>query len=199
MADLEPMFLAEKQPLFEQLSGSVLEISPGAGVNMKLYSSGKVSSVIAVEPNVFVHPILQQHAASVGAPPLEVLNASAANMSSVPTNSVDFVVSSHAMCGFDNQDDVVKEIARVLKEGGKWLFLENVVDQQPGWLRWMQVNLSLLWSAVADGCTLGSETGSVIHESGAFSSVDYKRMYWNTTISQWAIFLQPHIVGSATV
>jgi ubiquinone/menaquinone biosynthesis C-methylase UbiE len=58
-----------------------------------------------------------------------ILNVSTANkMESVSSNSIDFVLVTHVFCSIpeDEIDNVLNEIHRILKKGGKVIFLEHV-------------------------------------------------------------------------
>lgn len=96
------------------------------------------------------------------------------NMTSIPSNSIDFVVSSSIHCSVDNSQSVLKEIRRVLVpvsnnslkfrskkkksngKGGRNYFFEHVIDE-PHTMRYkwqMFVNKGRLWQMTWHGCVL---------------------------------------------
>lgn len=83
------------------------------------------------------------------------------------------------------------EVHRVLKPGGKFLFIEHVVapDRQ---LRLLQHLLNPLQQATADGCHLDRDTLSSIQSAG-FAGVDASRF----TVPGLGL-IGPHVAGLAT-
>lgn len=95
------------------------------------------------------------------------------------------------LCSVPNVQRALAEAQRVLKPGGKFLFIEHVVapDQQ---LRLLQHLLNPLQQATADGCHLDRDTLSSIQSAG-FANVDVSRF----TVPGLGL-IGPHVAGIAT-
>lgn len=176
-----------KQTVLSCLQGTVLEIGPGAGANFAYYPPS--IRWIGVEPNPFMHAYLRQEAAQHGLQAVE-LHAGAAEQLPVDGHSVDAVVSTHVLCSVKNVSQVLKEIQRVLKPGGSFIFLEHVAAQPDTWTRRLQDSIQPLWTPLFDHCHPNRDTGRAIDQAG-FQTVSYQRCRLNFPI------VGPHIAGTA--
>ena len=112
-----------RQALVAQAAGTVLEIGAGTGANLGHYPPA-VSSLTVTEPDVFMLRRLERRATAV-APATIVLRAPAEDLP-FEDETFDAVVSTLVLCGVDDQPRAVREIRRVLRPGGRFLFLEHV-------------------------------------------------------------------------
>ncbi|MFN8471330.1 MAG: methyltransferase domain-containing protein [Anaerolineae bacterium] len=178
---------ARRAHLLSSLDGRVLEIGPGAGTNLA-YLPRDVEW-IGVEPNEFMHPYIRRRAEEMGrdidlrAAPAEVLD--------VPDASVDSVVGTLVLCSVEDQQRVLSEIIRVLKPGGRFIFIEHVASPPGSTRRWMQNVSQPVVTFFADGCHPNRETLRVI-ESAGFRDVQVERF----SVPAWIV--GPHISGIAT-
>ena len=151
----------------------ILEIGCGGGTNLQYYPAG--SELIFVETNRHYEATLYETARQH--PELQILAfhvSPAENMREVESGSVDVVVSTIVFCTVDDPNQCLKEIIRVLKPGGKLVFLEHVKAPRQFYIvRFLQVLLdfSRVWSLIFDGCRVSRNTEESIRTSG-FSSVD---------------------------
>jgi SAM-dependent methyltransferase len=158
----EQMVAARKRTLFADLSGSILEIGPGAGPNLAYYPKG--SRWIGVEPNPYMHPYLRQAAERAGLS-IEIRTVLAERLPAEDA-SVDFVVSTLVLCSVSDPARVLQEVRRVLRPDGRFVFLEHVAAEHGTRLRAVQRTIRPLWKFVADGCHLDRETGPLIEQAG---------------------------------
>lgn len=186
---LEKAYGRIKNDLFADLSGDIVEIGPGAGINFRHYPSGV--HVRCVEPNPFMHPYLRNTAsqANVG---ISIEEGHAEELA-IPDNSVDAVVSTLVLCSVANPAVAIAEILRVLKPGGKFLFVEHVAAPRKTWVRASQDFIAPLWRHVGDGCNPNRETAPLIQAAG-FSQVELSERSIKTPL----VIVAPHIIGSAT-
>lgn len=160
---------ALKKSLFTNLHGEVLEIGAGTGPNLSYYLPG--IHWIGVEPNPFMHSYLKQEAERLG---LNVeIHYETAERLDIEDNSMDAVVSTLVLCSVDNLAAVLQEVLRVLKPGGRFLFLEHVAAPRETQLRRMQHWIRPIWRVIGDGCCPERETWVAIEEAG-FGSVSYE-------------------------
>jgi ubiquinone/menaquinone biosynthesis C-methylase UbiE len=177
-----------KQELFKDILGTVVEIGPGTGINF-LYLPHDIKW-IGLEPNKAFHETI--FSAAKKANVTATLLDSSAHYIDLPDESVDVVISTLVLCSVHKQQEVLIEIKRILKKGGKLIFIEHVADKQGSARRKIQNLFNPLNRIVADGCNCNRETWKEI-EKANFSSVNIHH-----TIVQGAMALHaPHIMGYA--
>lgn len=113
---------ARKQKPFKELPATVVEIGAGTRANFRYYPAG--TQVIAVEPNPYMYLGLATAAGRHGVD--LVLRAESAHCIGLPDASADVVVSTLALCTIPDPHRAVSEVARILRPGGRILFLEHV-------------------------------------------------------------------------
>jgi ubiquinone/menaquinone biosynthesis C-methylase UbiE len=173
--------------LFAVLSGTVLEIGPGAGVNLHHLHSTTIRW-IGVEPNSFMKPHLAKEAQRLGVA-IELRPGTAENLP-VDDASVDFVISTLVLCSVVDQKRALDEVLRVLKPGGRFLFIEHVGAKRGTWLRRIQTLVKPLWRRMGDGCHPDRETRTALERAG-FAVLEVEEFAAPLPI------VRPHIAGIA--
>jgi ubiquinone/menaquinone biosynthesis C-methylase UbiE len=185
-ARLDAQVASHKSRLFRGLSGTLVEIGPGVGANLPYFS--QASKWIGVEPNRFMQERLTERSRSVG------LNAElrigSAEHIPVADNTVDAVISTLVLCCVVDQSRALGEVLRVLKPGGKFLFIEHVAAARGTSLRRLQGWLRPLWSRLGDGCHPDRETWAALQQAG-FAEVSFEQFRVPVPI------VSPHIAGIA--
>lgn len=117
-----------RRRLLADAQGRVLEIGGGTGANLLLYGP-EVESLTVTDPE---EPMLRRldRKAREQAPLTNVLRARAEELP-FADNSFDTVVSTLVLCGVEDQQASLREIRRVLRPGGRFLFLEHVRSDEP--------------------------------------------------------------------
>ncbi|KAF4403037.1 hypothetical protein G4B88_010489 [Cannabis sativa] len=105
--------------------------------------------------------------------------------------SADAVVGTLVLCSVGDVNLTLKEVKRVLKPGGLYLFVEHVAAKEGSSLRFIQSILNPLQETVADGCHLTRETGKHISEAG------FSNLKLSLTFLSNASLINPHIYGIA--
>lgn len=142
-------------------SGSTLEIGAGTGLNHDLYPAA-VTALTLTEP--FEPMARQLHEKIAGlAIPVDVVEAPAEALP-FPDASFDTVALTLVLCTVPEPDRALAEIARVLKPGGRFLFLEHVRAEDPGLARW-QDRLNPPWRVLGHGCNCNRDTLATIERS----------------------------------
>lgn len=173
----------------------VLEIGGGAGHNLGFYP--KNCHVIAVDPNPFVESYLRKNAARLPVLLETFLAQSADSLADVATGHVDVVVTTHVLCGVQDVNAALKEIARVLAPGGKFFYVEHMRHDSRDWRRYVQLVFDPLWRRVFGGCRLTRDLKAALETCGHFASVSQCKIY--SALSETAgVFLNPVLVGIAT-
>uniref|UniRef100_A0A0E0CRF1 Methyltransferase type 11 domain-containing protein n=1 Tax=Oryza meridionalis TaxID=40149 RepID=A0A0E0CRF1_9ORYZ len=184
-----------KSKLFSQLmtaGKNILELGVGTGPNLKYYANADGVNIVGVDPNKHMEEYARAAAVSAGLPPSNfTFRRGVGEALPAEDNSMDAVVGTLVMCSVSDVEMALREIKRVLKPGGLYIFIEHVAAPDGSFLRFVQGALNPLQQFVSDGCHLTRETGEIIREAG-FSSLDL-----NTTRLSTAFILSPHVYGVA--
>ena len=116
----------ERRGLLAQAAGATIEIGAGTGANLAHFPSA-VTRLCLVEPDPNMRKRLRRRA---GGRQVEIVDASAEALP-FPDCSFDTAVVTFALCSVTDLDTALTEIARVLRPGGRLLFLEHVRDTDP--------------------------------------------------------------------
>jgi ubiquinone/menaquinone biosynthesis C-methylase UbiE len=147
--------------LLRDLSGEVLEVGAGTGSTLGLYPKA-VTRLVMAEPDPHMRAKLLAKARPAG---VEVSDASLDKLS-FQDRSFDAVVCSLVLCSVHDQKAALAEIARVLKPGGRLVFLEHVAaDGKPDRLKW-QGRIEPLWKHLMGNCHLTRRTEAAIAAAG---------------------------------
>ena len=177
-----------KKAIFSQLPSSIVEIGSGPGANLRYYPPG--TALTAIEPSPAMHAPLRANAACWGIDlTIRGLKGESLDLAS---ESVDAVVGTLVLCSVDNPRKVVAEIMRILKPGGRFLFLEHVAAMNGTPLNRFQEWLAKPWRWAFDGCHLNRDTHLTLGKAG-FASVDMACFM----LSSPAVLIMPHIFGVA--
>ena len=140
--------------------GEVLEIGGGTGANLPYYRG--VRRVIVTEPDPFMREKLHPKLARAKAP-VEVLDAKAQDLP-FEDDSFDVVVSTMVLCTVPDQRTALAEVRRVLRPGGRLLFLEHV--RGTGAVARCQDLILPLWSRLFAGCHPNRDTLASMEAAG---------------------------------
>jgi SAM-dependent methyltransferase len=175
---------AMRAELLAGATGRVLEIGAGTGANLGLYPDS-VGELVLVEPSPFMArqmrarlggeqaqsptPAGASQPAGVPAadgPPATIAEVPAEALP-FPDDSFDTAVATLVLCTVPDQPAVLAEISRVLKPGGRLLFVEHVRAESGGLARW-QDRLERPWHFLADGCHCNRDTAAALAATDAF-------------------------------
>ena len=150
-----------KLELFKELNDmkpgekiSVLEIGAGPGSNFKYYN--RAMTVQAVEPNQCFRAAFESNRAKYPMLDIKEMKAGYGEDLPIKDNSIDVVVITLALCSVNDQEKCLSEIKRVLKPGGKFFYMEHIVDDVNTQLRLIQQILTTVgfWQWGFAGCCL---------------------------------------------
>jgi len=142
-------------------SGVVLEIGFGSGYNLPFYKN--VRKLYALEPSQEIYDLGKDKVASAVFP-IEYFNNSAEQIP-LPDHSVDDVVSTWVLCSIPDAKKALKEIARVLKPGGRFIFVEHGLTQNRS-MAMIQRLITPVTSKFTGNCHLDRKIDDLISESG---------------------------------
>ncbi|MGB7442553.1 MAG: class I SAM-dependent methyltransferase [Coleofasciculaceae cyanobacterium] len=146
----DPTLADYRQEVLAEVSGEVLEIGFGTGLNLSHYPKN-IAKLTTIDANPGMSNLAKKR---IEASPLKVENL-VLNGESLPMadHSFDSVVSTWTLCSIAKVDQALAEISRVLKSGGKFFFIEHGLSKDPNIQVW-QHRLTPLQKIWADGCHL---------------------------------------------
>jgi ubiquinone/menaquinone biosynthesis C-methylase UbiE len=181
-------FGAHRRALLGQVSGRVVEIGGGTGANLPYYPPA-VEEVTITEPS---EPMARRLERKLGdqALPVSVVHAPAEALP-FEDGAFDFAVSTLVLCTVSDPARALSEVRRVLKPGGRLVFLEHVRSRNPKLARW-QDRLQPLQYRLGNGCHCNRATLDSVEEAG-FTVVELER----DRVKKAPPIVRPLIVGAA--
>jgi ubiquinone/menaquinone biosynthesis C-methylase UbiE len=179
---------ARRRALLEGLSGHVIEIGGGTGANLPFYGPA-VQELVVTEPEEPMARRLEAKLAGFQLP-ARVVRAPAEQLP-FESASFDFAVSTLVLCTVTDPAAALGEIHRVLKPGGRLLFLEHVLADDQRLARW-QHRLEGVQVRIGHGCHPNRDTLESIRRGG-FEVTDVK----SDRIHKAPPIVRPLIIGTA--
>jgi len=160
--DMRPVeFNETRSKIVGPASGIVLEIGFGSGYNLPFYKD--IKKLYALDPSRELYNYAKDRIASVPFS-VEYLQCSAENIP-LENNAVATVVSTWSLCSIPDLPKALKEVYRVLKPGGRFLFVEH--GQSPKKINFLVQKLATpITRLYAGNCHLDRKIDDFIKESG---------------------------------
>jgi ubiquinone/menaquinone biosynthesis C-methylase UbiE len=155
-------FRAIRARVAADLSGEVLEVGFGSGLNVPHYPPG-VTKVLAVDPATLGRKLAAKRV-TASTVPVEYAGLDGQSLS-LPDESVDQALSTWTLCTIPDAASALREIRRVLRPGGTFHFVEHGRSPDPKVARW-QDRITPLQRAVGGGCHLNRQIDELIAASG---------------------------------
>lgn len=178
-----------RQELLGRARGRTVELGSGTGLNLQYYSED-LDELTLTEPEAAMRTRLARRLHREGNR-AQVVDAPAQRLP-FADDSVDTVVSTLVLCTVDDPEPALREVERVLRPGGRLLFLEHVRSSSPRLSRW-QDRLAGPWRRFAEGCHCNRATLELIRASG-LELENVQETSWRGMPP----IVRPLIVGSAT-
>ncbi|XP_015909039.1 thiol S-methyltransferase TMT1A [Parasteatoda tepidariorum] len=170
----------------------ILEIGIGPGANLQFYPENSNLTVLDVNPS-FLEVFNKNKKNYPQVNYKKTILKPAEDMSEIPDDTFDVVVSTHVLCSVKNVENALKEVKRVLKPNGKYLFLEHVAypRNQAGYF--IQNYVAPIWRLYLAGCNPNRTSAEYIKKAG-FKDVHVEVSY----LSALMVYFRPNILGIAT-
>lgn len=163
MAGTERAGLGERrEDLLRGVAGRVVEIGGGTGANLPYYG-GAVEELVIAEPEEPMAHRLERKLSRYSLP-ARVVRAPAEQLP-LEDDSFDFAVSTLVLCTVTDPAKALAELRRVLKPGGRLVFLEHVRSEDPKLARW-QDRFHGLHLRIGHGCHCNRTTLENIEAAG---------------------------------
>jgi ubiquinone/menaquinone biosynthesis C-methylase UbiE len=180
-----------RDELLAALSGRVVEVGAGTGLNFARYPSS-VTEVEAVEPEPYLRARAVE-AASLAPIPVRVVEA-LADALPFRDGEFDMAVASLVLCSVPDQSAALGELRRVLRPGGELHFYEHVLAEGSALTR-LQRGVDLVWPHLGGGCHTSRDTVAAIEQAG-FRDVSCRRFRFRPCVL--AVPVSPMVIGRAT-
>lgn len=158
-----PAFARMRERIIPRARGVVAEVGFGSGLNLPYYDSAEVSRLIGIDPDPAMIGIARKRLADFPMP-IELIEGHAEQLP-LANDSVDTAVVTYALCTIPDPAGALREIRRILKPGGRLLFIEHERSAEPWRSRW-QDRLNSVWGRIAGGCHLTRNPLQLIEDAG---------------------------------
>lgn len=151
-----------RERVLSQAHGRVLEIGIGSGLNLPLYGS-RVDTIVGLDPAARLLRMAQD-AANRSKIPVTLITGSAQAIP-IDSDSIDTLVTTWTLCSIPDADAALQEVRRVLKPGGRLLFVEHGSAPEENVRKW-QNRLTPVWKRIGGGCHLNRPIRALIEDAG---------------------------------
>jgi ubiquinone/menaquinone biosynthesis C-methylase UbiE len=183
----KPFIQDGRRKLLAPAEGRVLEVGAGTGFNARYYPAAVEHVTLTDELGGMLRRA-ERRAGEAGRR-VETVTAPVERLP-FEDGSFDTVVGSLLLCSVDDQDAALAEIGRVLKPGGRYLFLEHVRSDDPQLAR-RQDRWERFWGVVALGCHPNRDTLPRIESAFAVDEVE------RGELPEGPAIIRPYVLGRA--
>ena len=153
---------AERRAALAGVHGEVLEIGFGTGLNLCCYPPG-ITRLVAIDAVELLPARVAQRIADVSFP-VERTRLDAERLP-FPDARFDCVVSTWTLCSIPDAGAALRELRRVLKPGGRYLFLEHGRSDDARVARW-QDRFNPIQQRLGAGCNINRPIDALIRDAG---------------------------------
>jgi ubiquinone/menaquinone biosynthesis C-methylase UbiE len=167
-----PLVARQRRELLAHAGGNILEIGFGTGLNLPSYPP-HVRKLTAVDPNVGMYRRARRRIKQTG---IEVdQRVLGGERLPFEDGTFDCVVSTFTLCSIADVAQTLREVYRVSRAGGKFLFLEHGLSPDSSIQKW-QHRLNGLQMRLAGGCHLDRDMRALV-TAEPFASVQMDEFY----------------------
>ena len=156
-------FMIQRTKIVPLAKGNVLEIGIGSGLNIPFYNKEIVKNIIGVDPSTEMQSLAKER---INESPVDIklISADAAQIP-LEDQSIDTIVCTYTLCTVPNPEGVLKEMKRLLRPGGRFLFSEHGHAPDEHVVKF-QHRIEPVWKFLADGCHLTRSIPELLSENG---------------------------------
>lgn len=168
-----------------QARGRVFELGCGGGINQRFYDADAVTAFAGLDPSGKLLDYARAEAERKGWQ--ADIREGVGEAIPFADDSFDTVVCTYTLCSVGDSAQVLREMRRILKPGGRLLFLEHGQAPDPGVQRW-QRRLEPLWVPLMGGCHLTRPVIASVRQAG-FTVEDSGQRYM-PKMPRWASWME---------
>lgn len=159
----QPQIMKARSRIVPRAEGDVLELGCGGGINMAFYDFARIKSYSGVDPSQGLLERSREAAQAIG---VEAdIRGGVGEAIPFAAESFDTLLVTFTLCSVDDQMRVLSEMRRVLRPGGKVLFLEHGRAPDASVQKW-QRRIEPLWKRIGGNCHLTREIGNAYRAAG---------------------------------
>lgn len=147
----QPQIMKARSRVVPQADGDVLELGCGGGINMEFYDPARIKSFAGLDPSPALLDRSREAAQAKGMS--ADIRAGIGEAMPFADASFDTVLVTFTLCSVHDQPQVLSEMRRVLRPGGKALFLEHGGAPDAGTARLQRV-IEPVWKRIGGNCHL---------------------------------------------
>jgi ubiquinone/menaquinone biosynthesis C-methylase UbiE len=142
--------------------GRILDVGVGSGLNLPFYAR-QAQEIFGLDPLPRLLARTQSNAQHMQIP-IYLLEGSAERIP-LADRSMDTIVMTWTGCSIPEVGTALREMRRVLKPGGRLLFVEHGRAPEPAVARW-QDRLDPFWRRLSGGCHLNRKIDDLLSDAG---------------------------------
>lgn len=159
----QPQIMKARSRIVPKAEGDVLELGCGGGINMAFYDPARIKSFSGVDPSAGLLDRSREAAHTIG---IEAdIRGGVGEAIPFAGESFDTVLCTFTLCSVDDQRQVLSEMRRVLRPGGKVLFLEHGSAPDEDVRKW-QRRIEPIWKRIGGNCHLTRPITSAYEGAG---------------------------------
>lgn len=159
----DPKIMELRAKVVPLAEGRVFELGVGGGLNQRFYDPAKVTAFAGIDPGDKLLDFARAAARDKG---WEAdIRSGRGEAIPFPDATFDTVVSTYTLCSVADQAQVLAELRRILKPGGRLLYLEHGRAPDPGPSKW-QRRIEPVWKRVMGNCHLTRPIGGAVRQAG---------------------------------
>lgn len=155
--------MKRRSQLVPLATGDVFELGCGGGLNQEFYQTSLVSSFSGIDPHTGLLENARARATARGWD--HNIREGVGEKIPFRDSSFDTVVCTFTLCSVDDPGQVMSEMRRILRPGGRLLFLEHGRAPESDVARW-QDRIEPVWKRIAGGCHLTRPIGAALRGAG---------------------------------
>ena len=164
----QDLAMRQMNPLREdtitEAEGEVLEVGFGTGLNLAYYGPA-VKTLVGLDPlDVSDVASVRERIAAVSFP-IERRSLRADGGLPFDAGRFDTIVTTWTLCSIPEVDRALREMRRVLKPGGHYVFIEHGRADAQGTATW-QDRINPIWKRLCDGCNINRKIDRLVEEGG---------------------------------
>ncbi len=163
----------QRKKIVPKVSGNVLEIGIGSGLNLPHYNVSNISNITALDPAEELTDIAKKRISELDLD-IDVINCGAEEIP-LESKSFDSILVTYTLCSIENLDDSMKEIRRVIKDDGTLFFCEHGIAPDLKTKNW-QNRINPIWKRLMGGCNINRDIPEIISNS-KLEIVDQETMF----------------------